>query len=160
MPNQRPHTPRPYRWIPFLVFAVSSVTGFASPAHGESNAGPAKSQPTTTTQPASQPAKPTPLTTPRVTMQQFLLAVDESKEKPQRLKDAVACLDLSGLPEADRAEQGPKLAIQLERILDSQGAIALDTIPNEQEAPPYPFKIEGEGEEKTIIIARGEDGLW
>jgi MscS family membrane protein len=96
-------------------------------------------------------------------MQEFLLAIGESEKKPERMKDAVRCLDLSGLEQSDPAaaeKQGPTLANQLEQIVDALLNVygkSLDEIPTEPALDAVQFPTEGEVQ---LTLARSADGLW
>src|SRR5947209_20037793 len=52
---------------------------------------------------------------PRATVRTFLIAMNLAEDEPHRIEEAVACLDLSGMP-ADRRDGG-RLAFLLEFIL-------------------------------------------
>lgn len=66
---------------------------------------------------------------PRATMQTFLVAVqDASGEHPERIDDAVRCLDISGLEGNGASERARILARRLHGIIDSKG-VKLDDIP-------------------------------
>ncbi len=92
-------------------------------------------------------------------MREFLLAVSESEGKPERIKDAVVCLDLSALEPDAAAEGGPKLAGQLEKIIEQiiqdQG-LTLETIPEEWEKEQYTFG----NEQRSVVLGRQADGRW
>jgi hypothetical protein len=75
-------------------------------------------------QPVTQPGEPEdPLRSPRTMMAEFLRAISESEEKPERIQDAVRCLDLSvlGKDNPQVAERrGP--ALRQDSVGDSQAA--------------------------------------
>src|SRR3954447_23253768 len=57
------------------------------------------------------------LRSPRATVRTFLIAMNLTEDDPQRIEDAVACLDLSGMSPDRR--NGGRLAFELEYILRS-----------------------------------------
>ena len=69
-----------------------------------------------TTPPASASVDPR-FRSPRATVRTFLIAMNATEDDPHRIEEAVACLDLSGIP-ADRRDGG-RLAFELEFILRS-----------------------------------------
>ena len=69
---------------------------------------------------ATRPAAPTVdprYRSPRATVRTFLIAMNLAEDEPHRIEEAVACLDLSGIP-PDRRDGG-RFAFQLEFILRS-----------------------------------------
>ena len=52
---------------------------------------------------------------PKATVRWFLANINAAEENPDRIEDAVACLDLSALPPERR--EGGRLAFELERVL-------------------------------------------
>ncbi len=69
------------------------------------------------------------LSSPRATMRTFLMAIEAaSGDAPERIDDAVQCLDLSELEGEDAAESARKLARRLRRIIDAKG-VKLEDIP-------------------------------
>ncbi|HVP11710.1 MAG TPA: hypothetical protein VMV94_11050, partial [Phycisphaerae bacterium] len=79
-----------------------------------------------TTEPASQPTTESaeaqdPRLTPRTMMEEFLQAVGESEEKPERIQDAVGCLDLTEMARTNpkvAERRGPVIAKQLDEIIE------------------------------------------
>jgi hypothetical protein len=92
--------------------------------------------------PPTQPATPTvDRSTPRATMQSFLVAIEDATgEKPERINDAVKCLDLSRMEEegAERTEAAQKLAGRLGRLIDQKGVLLQD-IPEQPDMDVYTF---------------------
>jgi len=126
---------------------------------------PAASQPAQpASQATSQPAEAeTPQHSPRAMMAEFLQAVSESEDKPERIQDAVRCLDLSVLmrdnPQAAE-RRGPALARQLDEIvealLNTYGKTRWE-IPREPKGDRVVFPAKGEVQ---LVIARSNDGVW
>src|SRR5271166_6788451 len=54
---------------------------------------------------------------PRATVRTFLIAMNRTEDDPSKIEEAVACLDLSGIPGGQRL--GGRLAFELEFILRS-----------------------------------------
>ncbi|MCH7812452.1 MAG: hypothetical protein IID40_00390 [Planctomycetes bacterium] len=71
------------------------------------------------------------LSSPQAAVREFLLAhQDAEADKPQRIDDAARCMDLSGLEEATRAEQGRSRALRLQAVIAKTG-VQLDDLPQE-----------------------------
>ena len=68
---------------------------------------------------------------PRSLFEEFLRAVNDAtkRERPERMKDAVALLDLSEIPEDERAEAGRRAALLLKDVLDFHGKVDVSAIP-------------------------------
>lgn len=82
---------------------------------------------------------PVDLSSPRATMRTFLLAVQEADgDKPERIDDAVKCLDTSGLEEEGRDDAARALARRLRTLIDRIG-VKLDDIPAETDQSEYVF---------------------
>jgi MscS family membrane protein len=109
------------------------------------------------------PAKKVPREhrSPRATMQTFIdSVVAASAEGDEHLLEvAVACLDLSEVPVATRAETGRDLAIKLKEVIDRLEYVVFTSIPDDPTGPPWTFKyiatISAE-----ITIAPDADGEW
>ncbi|MFH1419536.1 MAG: mechanosensitive ion channel family protein [Planctomycetota bacterium] len=115
--------------------------------------------------PATQSAEPDdPQRSPRSMVGEFFQALGDSEKTPERLNDAVRCLDLSELegeedPEAIR-RQGALLAQQLGRIVDallSDYGASREDIPKSPDGDTVFFPAQGDVQ---LIITRGEDDLW
>jgi MscS family membrane protein len=127
---------------------------------------PPASQPATApaSQAATNPAEAeAPRRSPRTMMAEFLLAVGESEEKPDRIQDAVRCLDLSELmrnnPQA-AATRGPIIARQLDEIIEALLNFYGKTrweIPRQPTGNRVVFPAKGEVQ---IVMIRSEDGIW
>lgn len=121
----------------------------------------AASQPATRKAPTTTQALSTedPLRSPRSMVNEFLRAVEDSRTKPERIKDAVACLDLSEFPPGDAAEQGPKLAEQVEYVFEQiakEQALTIESIPDAPGEDVYRF-----GDEQLFfVLGRRSDGRW
>jgi len=104
------------------------------------------------------------LRSPRSTMQEFLLAVNEN-----RMDDAAECLDFSeqNLTEDARAIVGGPLAFRLKDTIDRMMRVDLSLIPDEAEGSPYRLAYQASelgdevlGDLGQITIARDANGLW
>lgn len=156
--------------------AVPPAAAQADPRESEASTPPAPSElagrpgasATQPSQPVSQPATQTaepenPLRSPRSMMAEFLQAVSESEDKPERIQDAVRCLDLSVLvrenPQAAE-RRGPVLARQLDEIvealLNTYGKTRWE-IPREPQSDRVVFPAKGEVQ---LVMVRSDDGLW
>ena len=98
---------------------------------------------------------------PRAMMRTFLIAVQEaSGEHPERIEDAVACLNTSELAGEDVADQARRLAQRLHAIIQAYG-VTLDDIPETLKADRYQFlsekSAESEGESVEIGLVRDPD---
>jgi MscS family membrane protein len=93
--------------------------------------------------PQAQPERPLDLSNPRAAMQEFLLAIqDADADKPQRIDDAVRCLDISALEGDDVTEQARRLARRLHAVIRAKG-VNLEDIPDDGTAWDYVF-VRGE----------------
>ncbi|MFQ5591171.1 MAG: mechanosensitive ion channel family protein [Phycisphaerae bacterium] len=109
------------------------------------------------------------LSSPRATMREFLVAFQEALgEHPERIDDAVACLDTSELGEDDTGERARQLARRLHSIIDKQG-VTLGDIPEKTDGMSefvfYRGKVaEGVAAESPIPEIRlerdGATGHW
>ena len=136
--------------------------------------------PPATTRPQSQPAagaaegaetpapdKPPPrvldLSSPRATMREFLLAVQDARgEHPERIRDAVQCLDTSELEgePAERLERAQPLAQRLFDVID-RAKVTLDDIPEEPAGVSFLFyPREPDGGPEIRIAADFETDRW
>ncbi|RME36728.1 MAG: hypothetical protein D6788_10975, partial [Planctomycetota bacterium] len=105
------------------------------------------------------------LRTPRATMRTFLLAVQDSLgDRPERIEDAVACLDLTRLTGENVDQQARKLARRLRLVIQTLG-VRLDDIPEAPKEDTYVFyrgePSEGEKTAPLIVLARDPNtGQW
>ena len=94
----------------------------------------------------------------RTTVMGFLDAVnDVARGTKSRIDDAVAFLDLEGVPPAIRGERGPELAVELKEILDRTRYVVAEEIPDDPDGSPYVFVRRAEGE---IVVAPDARGEW
>ena len=134
--------------LSLLVFAVSPAAAQQpAPATGEPQAvgqtdgnvveGHPDSQPAD--EAAGKPKYTLDLSNPRATIQTFLVAVQEAiADHPERIDDAVQCLDTSQLEADGHAEHARKLARRLYEVIDKKG-VTLDDIPEQTEDAKYVF---------------------
>ncbi len=92
--------------------------------------------------------------TPRATVRTFLIAMNRAEDDPQRIEDAVACLDLSSLP-PDRRDGG-RPAFALEFVLRSCN-IPTIVIPETVDGPDCTI---GESKDIRLTLHRMVDGRW
>lgn len=105
---------------------------------------------------AQEEVVPAELGSARATMRTFLTAMHDASVSPDRLDDAVDCLDLSdfaGLGAPERRE----LAVDLKEIIDRTRFVEYEELPDEPDAPPYVFLRERGGE---VVLAGGSDRAW
>ena len=91
---------------------------------------------------------------PRATVRTFLIAMNLTEDDPHRIDEAVACLDLSGIP-PDRRDGG-RLAFELEFILRSTN-IPTVVIPDAVDGPDCTI---GENKDVKLTLHRMADGRW
>ena len=93
-------------------------------------------------------------------MRSFLVAVREAAgEHPERIADAVQCLDVSGLPEEDRTQAAGKLAVRLEKLIDVVGVV-IEDLPVEHEPDTclfYPESADQIDPDKPLVIEFARD---
>ena len=87
-------------------------------------------------------------------MRTFLIAMNLTEDDPHRIEEAVACLDLSGMP-PDRRDGG-RLAFELEFILRSTN-IPTGVIPDVVDGPDCAI---GENKDIKLTLHRMPDGRW
>jgi MscS family membrane protein len=91
---------------------------------------------------------------PRATARTFLIAMNLTEDDPHKIEDAVACLDLSGMPPNRR--NGGRFAFELEFILRSTN-IPTIMIPDLPEGTECEI---GEGKDIKLGMHRLPDGRW
>ena len=91
---------------------------------------------------------------PRATVRTFLIAMNLTEDDPHRIEEAVACLDLSGIP-ADQRDGG-RLAFALEFILRSTN-IPTVVVPDHADGPDCTI---GENKDVKLTLHRMPDGRW
>jgi len=124
-----------------ILLAWSGPNAFAqegdAPKGDQTAAQTTADAPTAEKQAAKQnkPQRTLDLNNPRATMQAFLLAMqDAAGEHPERINDAIQCMDLSELEgnDAARSERAQRLASRLYAVVDKVG-VRLDDIPEQPE---------------------------
>jgi MscS family membrane protein len=107
--------------------------------------------------PASPPpGTPAGLGSPRDTMATFLAALDELEFDDAKAREAVGCLDLSGLSADDRDALGLRLALKLEPVLRRLRVDLLAIADSWGADPP----VLGRDSAWQVTFARGGDGAW
>ena len=91
---------------------------------------------------------------PRATVQTLYAAISGARKNPRSIADAVACLDLGGLP-ADHGDPS-RMALQLESVLRAVD-LSTETIPDEIAGDLY--TVLGP-ESNHIALRRQADGRW
>ncbi len=155
-----------------LVLAIAPITRAQSQPSATGN--PGESPPAGTTDPQEQtaagkaeaaPTRALDLSSPRAAMRTFLVAIqDADGDHPERIADAVRCLDTSGL-EGEGEELGERvrlLARRLHTIIDKRG-VNLDDIPENEDGADYIFHeldvSEGTPPEIRLVL-HGDTGHW
>ena len=92
---------------------------------------------------------------PRATVRTFLIAMNSAEDDPHKIEEAIACLDLSGLPPDRR--QGGRFAFELEFILRSTNipTFVITDLPDDGE-----YCEIGEGKDIRLRLHRLPDGRW
>lgn len=86
-----------------------------------------------------KPKRVLDLTSPRATMRAFLLAIQQADaDRPERIDEAVACIDTSNLEGEDVADRQRSLARRLHSVIDKAG-VKLEDIPTEWQENVYEF---------------------
>ena len=138
MPLERQYLPRDtalrntFRpiWLATLSVLISVLTALAQE---DSGAEPFAFDVGTVNQGLPEVEPPLRLETPRAALESFFDAVDAN----DRLRAAQA-LNLSGIPEAERAERGPQLAMQLAYLLLRYDLIDWSDVPDQPDARVLP----------------------
>jgi MscS family membrane protein len=135
----------------FLKTAVVFITLFAA-----APAADAAEEEDTGSPPPKVEATPAPLSSPRATVETFLLAI-----QAEDFDKAARCLDLrefADRSEAQRAEKGAELAQLLDELLTQRlDKIKLDLISDEPDHET-PFQLEKDSDVFTLV--RGDDKRW
>jgi MscS family membrane protein len=117
---------------------------------------------------ADTPRAPLDLSNPRAAMRSFLVAMQDAEaDHPERIDDAVRCLDTTGLEGDDRQERARALARRLYKIVDrikAQG-VNLEDIPEATDIPEHVFhQLEPEDEQslapEITLMPDAETGQW
>ena len=112
-----------------------------------------------------QPKRTLNLSNPRAAMRTFLVAAQAAiADHPERIDDAVACLDTSDLDGEDVVQRARLLARRLHGLIERKG-VRLEDIPEQTSETVYVFhRIETEGDEPLapqISLARdAATGHW
>ena len=128
-------------WFYPLVLAGQDVT-----AKGEA--------PGVTSPPVAAASVDPRFRSPRATARTFLIAMNLTEDDPHRIDEAIACLDLAGLPPDRR--NGGRLAFELEFILRSTN-IPTMVIPDVADGPECTV---GENKDVKLTLRRMADGRW
>jgi len=98
------------------------------------------------------------LSSPRATFETFLGSMIAVKDgEADRMRDAVACFDLSSVSAVVRDEAGPKLARDLKNYLDRVEYVRLGEIPVDVEGDRWVYRKTPNGE---ISLERTDDDRW
>jgi MscS family membrane protein len=92
---------------------------------------------------------------PRATVRTLLTSITLARGMPRRIEEAVACLDLTGLP-AEQQKNAGLLATQLEAVLRSM-AVDTERIPEKVEEGDY---VLPDPSGRRIGLRRMPDGRW
>ena len=136
-----------------LAFQMAEPPG-EEPASEPASTQPAESEPTTRAVGVNDPQH-----SPRATLREFLLAVNEARTKPERIKDAVGCLNLAGV-DLSQQNRGPQIAERLALAIDEvfrRKGLSTDTLPDDPTGPPFVL-FEQDG--NKIELSLQEDGRW
>ena len=104
-------------------------------------------------QPDAAPVDPR-YRSPRATVRTFLIAMNLTEDDPRRIDDAIACLDLSGMPTDHRG--GGRFAFELEFVFRSTN-IPTYVITDLAEGSECEI---GEGKDIKLRLHRLADGRW
>lgn len=99
---------------------------------------------------------PPHLGSPRALLRGFFQVMTAAETNDARLADALEYLDLKGVPPADRATVGGKLAVKLELVLRKL-PIDLTGVADDWNAPPL---VLGEAQGVRVEVQRQRDGCW
>jgi len=148
------------RWFVAALCATCAAQLFAQDGGGD--APPANQPDPAPTQEEAEHVAPD-RSSPRAVVKSFLLAVqDSTSTKPERIEDAVACLDYSKLDAEDKAAAARNLAPRLSVVLDKIG-VKIDELPTETDDVVYAVaRAEPEeGDPVELTVEReAEDGPW
>ncbi len=153
--------------LPTIVIAQQQAPPDPTPQRPADGAAPAEAaKAEDPQQDQQQPQITLDLSNPRAAMQAFLVAVEDAKgDRPDRIDDAVRCLDTSQLEGEDVATKAQSLALRLHALIDRIG-VKLQDIPEKVDPgqDTYLFhdfeQKEGEEFAPKIEMAAGTDGQW
>lgn len=156
MQFSRRNRPLPVLALGWLCIALS--------LHQLPRAARAQDAPPTDSAPASRPAsRPAalgaPQRTPQATLREFLQAVTEAEKQPERIMDAVACLDLNRLDPTSTVTP-PELAQQLAGFIDTVFRITGRSTAQAPSTPDGPAFVLYELGGQRVEIAQYVDGRW
>jgi MscS family membrane protein len=105
------------------------------------------------TRPATVPDR---LASPRALLHTFFRAMDMADTTERKLTEALECMDLGAIPDADRRALGATLAGKLDAVLR---AVQLDiaAVPDTWDAPMQSL---GDGTRLKVDLVRQRDGCW
>jgi MscS family membrane protein len=92
---------------------------------------------------------------PRATVRTLLTSITVARAHPQLIKNAVSCLDLSGLP-ADQKDSAALLATRLEAVLRARD-VDTEILPDQVDGDVYVFT---EGQGSRVALRKMNDGRW
>jgi MscS family membrane protein len=100
------------------------------------------------------PSVPESLSSPRATMETFLVGMNEGNAALAR-----STLDLSGLDGIVRNQEGDRLAAALWDVINRTRYVVLERVPEAPSGDAYEFARYDDGR-YAIVIARQSDGAW
>lgn len=152
------------RQIPLLGLITLHLLGspFVALARQDSQEAPA-SQPLAAggeTKPASRPAAVgQPQRTPQATLREFLQAVSDSEDRPERIMAAVDCLDLNRI-DPESTITPPELAQQLAGFIDTVFRLTGKSTADAPNTPSGSNYVLYELQGHRIELAQYVDGRW
>ncbi len=99
---------------------------------------------------------PDRLASPRAMLQTFFRAMDMADSNDARLTEALDCMDLGAIPDADRRVVGATLADKLDGVLRAV-QIDIAAVPDSWDAAPVML---GDGTRLKVDLVRQKDGCW
>ncbi len=93
---------------------------------------------------------------PRATLRTFLAAIMLAPDFPAKIEDAIACIDLSDMPEDVREREAGRLAYGLDTILRSIGVFT-PIVPDHLDADQYYIARD---DKHHVVLERQDDGRW
>ena len=145
---------RRFSLVPFLLLFILLFV----PGRALSQQIPGVTQETAEPTPTPAPAPvPEERNSAQATIRTFIMAfVDAAEGETSRIDDAIACLDLSEIPELSRPIAGRNLAIKLKEVIDRVQRIEFDAVSDDPEGEPYRIPTPT----GAIVISRQESGEW
>ncbi|HEY1376093.1 MAG TPA: hypothetical protein VGF55_04835, partial [Gemmataceae bacterium] len=106
---------------------------------------------------AKRPANvPDRLASPRALLRSFFRAMDMAETSDAKLTEALDCLDLGAIPDADRRSLGATLAGKLDSVLRAL-RLDINAIPDAWDAPPQTL---GDARGLKVDLVRQRNGCW